>query len=78
MIEKQILSILNCWRLQGVKRLFLLSFENNNNRIVYARYFLLKAEVKDYNFMIYGQCFFDRPVKYGMTTYENIWNLKVV
>ena len=42
---------------QGVKRLFVLSFENDAHRRSYKRYFLPTVEIKDYNVMIDGQIF---------------------
>ena len=37
---------------QGVNRLLVLSFENEEHRKVHTRYYLLKVEVKDYNAII--------------------------
>ena len=48
---------------QGAKRLFVLSFENENVRESYKIYFLPKVEIKDYNVMIDGLNFFDEPIK---------------
>ena len=39
---------------QGVNRLFVLSFENENDRTLYLNYYLPKVEIKDYNVMIDG------------------------
>ena len=39
---------------QGVKRLFVLSFENNGGRTSYTRYYLPLVEIKDYNVIING------------------------
>ena len=44
---------------QGVNRLFVLSFENENNRTVHTKYFRPIVEIKDYNVMIDGKTFFD-------------------
>ena len=57
---------------QGVNRLFVLSFENENDRTSHSTYYLPKVEIKDYNVMIDGRNFFDQPVKNGKVTYENI------
>ena len=43
---------------QGVNRLFLLSFENEDDRISHSTYYLPKVEIKDYNVMIDGEKFF--------------------
>ena len=42
-------------RFQGVNRLFVLSFENENDRTSHSNYYLPKVEIKDYNVMIDGQ-----------------------
>ena len=57
---------------QGVSRLFVLSFENENDRTSHSTYYLPKVEIKDYNVMIDGKNFFDQPVKNDKVTYENI------
>ena len=57
---------------QGVNRLFVLSFENNNGRTSYTRYYLPLVEIMDYNVMIDGWNFFDESVKNDLKTYKNI------
>ena len=57
---------------QGVNRLFVLAFENDNHRTIHDRYYLPIVEIKDYNIMINGENFFDQPVKNNKVTYENI------
>ena len=47
---------------QGVNRLFVLSFENENDRTSHSTYYLPKVEIKDYNVMIDGRNFFDQPI----------------
>ena len=47
---------------QGVNRLFVLSFDNNNDGTVYTGYFLTKVEIKDYNVIIDAKNLFDEPV----------------
>ena len=42
---------------QGVNRLFLLPFENKNDRISDSEYFLPKVEIKGYNVKIDGKLF---------------------
>ena len=59
---------------QGVNRLFVLLFENKNDTAGYTGYFLPVLEIKDYNFMIDGQHFFDQPVKNDLRTYDNIYD----
>ena len=57
---------------QVVKRLFVLSFENEDDRISHSTYYLPKVEIKDYNVMIDGRNFFDQPINTMNKTYENI------
>ena len=57
---------------QGVSRLFVLSFENENDRTSHSTYYLPKVEIKDYNVMIDGRNFFDQPINSDLKTYENI------
>ena len=40
---------------QGVNRLFILSFENENDRTSRSTDYLPKVEIKDYNVMIDGK-----------------------
>ena len=44
---------------QGVNKLFVLSFENKDERTVHTKYYLLTIEIKDYNIMINGKNFDD-------------------
>ena len=57
---------------QGVNRLFVLAFENDTQRTSHSGYYLPNVEIKDYNVMINCENFFDQPVKYNKTTYDNI------
>ena len=57
---------------QGVNRLFVLSFENENDRTSHSNYYLPKVEIKDYNVMIGGKNFFDQTINSELKTYENI------
>ena len=47
---------------QGVNILFLLSFENKDDRTAHSTYYLPKIEIKDYNVIIDGRNFFDQPI----------------
>ena len=58
--------------LQEVNRLFLLSFEDNDHRPSYKRYFLTAVEIKYDKLMIDGQRFFDQPVNNNLRTFDNI------
>ena len=53
---------------QGVNRLFVLSFENENDRTSHSNYYLPKVEIKDYNVMIDGKNFFDQPINSDLKT----------
>ena len=57
---------------QGVNRLFVLSFENENGRSSHSAYYLPKVEIKDYNVMIDGRNVFDQPIDSMANTYENM------
>ena len=57
---------------QGVNRLFVLSFENENDRRSHSTYYLPKVEIKDYNVMIDGKNLFVEPINNNFKTYENI------
>ena len=57
---------------QGVNRLFVLAFENDDHRTSDDRYYLPTVEIKDYNIMIKGENFFDQLIKNRGATYDNI------
>ena len=57
---------------QGVNRLFVLAFENDDDRTSSDEYYLLIVEIKDYNIMINGENFFNQPIKNNKATYDNI------
>ena len=57
---------------QEVNRLFVFSFENENDRTSNSNYYLPKKEVKDYHVMIDGKKVFDQPINSDLKTYENI------
>ena len=57
---------------QGVNRLFVLVFENDNDRTSDEQYYLPTVEIKDYYIMINGENFFDQPIKNKKVTYDNI------
>ena len=48
---------------QGVNRVFILAFENDNDRTSDEEYYLPTVEIKDYNIVINGENFFDQPIK---------------
>ena len=57
---------------QGGNRLFVLSFEIENDKRSHSTYYLPIVEIKDYNVMINGRNFFDQPINSITKTYENI------
>ena len=57
---------------QGVNRLFVLAFENDEQRASNKRCYIPNVEMKDYNVMTDGKNFFDQPINNNFKTYENI------
>ena len=57
---------------QGVNRLFVLAFENDNDRTSDDRYYLPTVKIKDYNIVINGENFSDQPIKNNKITYDKI------
>ena len=57
---------------QGVNRLFVLAFENDDDRTSNEQYYLPTVEIKDYNIMINGENLFDQPIKNNKVIHENI------
>ena len=64
-------------RFQGVNRLFVLAFENDEQRTSNKKYYIPNVEIKDYNVVIDGKNFFDQPVKNDKVTYENIRKITI-
>ena len=64
--------------LQGINRVFVLSFENKDDRTSHSAYYLSEVEIKDYNVMIDGKNFFDQPINNITKTYENIRKIPTV
>ena len=56
----------------NVNRLFVLSFENEEDRTSFSKYYVPKVEIKDFNVLIDGNPFFEIPVKNKKETYEAI------
>ena len=56
----------------NVNRLFVLSFENEDDRTSYYKYYMPSVEIKDYNVLIDGNAFFELPIKNLEETYEKI------
>ena len=62
---------------QGINRLFILAFENDNHRTSDDRYYLPTVKIKDYNIVINGENFFDQPIKSNKITYDNIRKIAI-
>ena len=58
-----------------VNRLFVLSFENEEDRTSLSKYYTPKVEIKDFNVLIDGKSFFDVPVKSKEEAYEKIMSI---
>ena len=56
----------------NVNRLFVLSFENEDDRTSYYKYCMPSVEIKDYNVLIDGNAFFELSIKNIEETYEKI------
>ena len=56
----------------NVNRLFVLSFENEDDRTSFSKYYVPKVEIKDFSVLIYGKPFFEIPVKNKEEAYEQI------
>ena len=46
-----------------INRSLVLSFENEEYRTSFSKYYVPKVEIKDFNMLIDGKSFFDVPVK---------------
>ena len=58
-----------------VNRLFVLSFENEEDRTSFSKYYASKVEIKDFNVLIDGKTFFDVPVKNKEKAYEKTMSI---
>ena len=56
----------------NVNRLFVSSFENEDDRTSCYKYYLPSVEIKDYNVLIDENAFFELPIKNIKETYEKI------
>ena len=55
-----------------VNRLFVLSFENEDDRTSCSKYYVQNVQIKNPNVLIDGKSFFDMPIKNNEETYEQI------
>ena len=58
-----------------VNRLFVLLFENKEDRTSFLKYYVPKVEIKDFNVLIAGKGFFDVPAKSKEEAYEKTKNI---
>ena len=59
----------------NVNRLFVLTFEIEDDRIYFSKYYVTKVEINDFNVLIDGKPFFEIPVKNKEEAYEAIIEL---
>ena len=55
-----------------VNRLFVLLFENEDDRRSFSKYYIPTFQIKDLNLLIDGKSFFDMPIKNEEETYQQI------
>ena len=55
-----------------VNRLFVLLFENENDRTSFSKYYVPNVQIEDFNVLIDGKIFFDLPIKNHEEIYEQI------
>ena len=60
----------------NVNRLFVLSFENEEDRTSFSKYYVPKVEIKDFNVLIDGKPFFEIPIKNKEKAYEAIIEMR--
>ena len=61
--------------LTKVNRLFVLSFENEEDRTSFSKYYVPKVKIKDFNVLIDGKSFLDVPEKNKEETFEKIMSI---
>ena len=59
-------------RFTNVNRLFVLTYENEDDRTSFSKYYVPKVEIKDFNVLVDGKPFFEIPVKNKEEAYEAI------
>ena len=55
-----------------VNRLLVLSFENENDRTSFSKYYVPNVQLKDFNVLIDEKSFSDKPIKNGEEICEQI------
>ena len=56
----------------SINRLFILSFENEDDRTSFSKYYTRSVEMKKFNVLIDGKSLFDFPIQNKEETYEKI------
>ena len=59
----------------NAERLFVLAFENEEDRSSFSKYYTPTVEIKDYNVLIDQKPFFEIPIKNKEETYQAITEL---
>ena len=59
-----------------VNWLFVLSSENEDDRIFFSKYHTPDVEIKDFNLLTDGKSFFNTPIKNKEEAYEKIIEMK--
>ena len=54
-----------------INKLFVLSFENENDRTFFLMYYVPNVQIKDFNVLIDGKGFFYMPIKKWQRNYRN-------
>ena len=62
----------------NVNRLLVLSFENEDDRTSYYKYYMSNVEINNYNVLIDSNAFFELPIRNKEETYEKITQITVV
>ena len=62
---------------QGVNRLFVLAFENDDDRTIDEKHYIPTVEINNYNILIKDENFFDQPIKNNKVTYKNIRKIAI-
>ena len=60
----------------NVNRLFVVSFENENDRISFSKCWVLKVEIKDFSVLIDEKPFFEISIKNKEEAYEQIIEMR--
>ena len=58
--------------LTKANRLFVLSFQNENDRTSFSKYYFPNVQISDFNVLINGKSFFEMSIKNDEETYEQV------